>query len=57
MFQKTEKLFEQRFGKRLEFSDRMEFVNLWYFLIIVNDVFTIIGTAYKIELETRVSRI
>lgn len=50
---KTERLFRQRFGKRLQFSDRMEFVNLWYFLIIVNDVFTIVGSAYKIQLETR----
>ncbi|XP_076462043.1 mucolipin-3-like [Babylonia areolata] len=50
---KTERLFRERFGKKLKFSDRMEFVNLWYLLIIINDVFTIIGSAFKIRLETR----
>lgn len=53
--QKTEKFFKVRFGKTLDFSDRMEFVNLWYILITVNDVVTIIGSAFKIQLEIRVS--
>ena len=53
-FQTVQKLFKHRFGKELSFSDRMEFVNLWYFLIIVNDAFTIVGSAFKIRLETRV---
>ncbi|XP_025082303.1 mucolipin-3-like isoform X2 [Pomacea canaliculata] len=50
---KTEKFFKVRFGKTLDFSDRMEFVNLWYILITVNDVVTIIGSAFKIQLEIR----
>lgn len=54
MFQKTEKFFKIRHGKKLTFSERMEFVNLWYFLIITNDIFTIIGSSFKIQLETRV---
>jgi len=53
-FQTVQKLFKHRFGKELSFSDRMEFVNLWYFLILVNDAFTIVGSAFKIRLETRV---
>nr|KAG5705297.1 hypothetical protein BaRGS_010748 [Batillaria attramentaria] len=50
---KTDKFFKLRFGKGLDLSDHLEFVNFWYLLIIVNDVFTIVGTAYKIQLETR----
>ncbi|KAL8610596.1 hypothetical protein ACOMHN_006315 [Nucella lapillus] len=50
---KTKRFFRERFDKKLCFSDRMEFVNLWYFLIIINDAFTIAGSAYKIQLETR----
>ena len=54
VFQTVQNLFKHHFGKELSFSDRMEFVNLWYFLIIVNDAFTIVGSALKIRLETRV---
>ncbi|KAL8575327.1 hypothetical protein ACOMHN_003161 [Nucella lapillus] len=49
----TERMFLEHQGVTLIFDDRMEFVNLWYFLIIVNDIITIIGAAYKIQLETR----
>ena len=52
--QLTEKLFRERYGKSLCLSDRMEFLNLWYILIILNDICTIIGSALKIQLETRV---
>jgi Mn2+/Fe2+ NRAMP family transporter len=33
----------------------MEFINFWYILIIVNDIFTVIGSALKVQLEFRVS--
>lgn len=54
VFQTVQKLFKNRYGKDLSFTDRMEFVNLWFILIIINDCFTIIGSAFKIRLEIRV---
>ncbi|KAK3091912.1 hypothetical protein FSP39_023650 [Pinctada imbricata] len=41
--------------KRLELSwaDRMEFLNLWYVVIVINDLLTVIGSAIKIQLEHR----
>lgn len=48
----TEQMFKERYGKKLEFKDCMEFINLWYFLIVVNDITTIVAGAYKIKLET-----
>ncbi|XP_076441148.1 mucolipin-3-like [Babylonia areolata] len=50
----TEEMFRERFGKKLELKDRLEFISFWYFLIIINDIFTIIGSSIKIQLETRV---
>lgn len=45
--------FKQRKGRPLTLSDQCEFLNLWYVTIIINDVLTIIGTAFKIQLELR----
>uniref|UniRef100_A0A8D3EAH9 Mucolipin TRP cation channel 3 n=1 Tax=Scophthalmus maximus TaxID=52904 RepID=A0A8D3EAH9_SCOMX len=35
-------------------SDKLEFVNGWYILIIVSDTLTIIGSVLKIEIQTKV---
>lgn len=35
-------------------SDKLEFVNGWYILIIVSDTLTIIGSIMKIEIQTKV---
>ncbi|RUS71855.1 hypothetical protein EGW08_020389 [Elysia chlorotica] len=40
--------------KPLSFSDHMEYINMWYVVIICNDVLTLIGSAFKIQLESRV---
>lgn len=50
---KTMKFFKHRYGKPLSLSDQMEFLNLWYVTIIINDVLTIVGSGYKIQLEGR----
>lgn len=50
---KAMKFFKHRYGKPLSFADQMEFLNLWYVTIIVNDVLTIVGSGYKIQLEGR----
>ena len=52
--QRTMKFFKHRYGKPLCLSDKLEFLNLWYVTIIVNDILTIVGSGYKIQIESRV---
>ncbi|KAF7662164.1 hypothetical protein LDENG_00244870 [Lucifuga dentata] len=40
-------------GKKVPWSDKLEFVNGWYILIIVSDTLTIIGSILKIEIQTK----
>lgn len=49
----TVQFFKTRHRKDLSFSDRFEFVNLWYVLIVINDVLTVVGSSFKIQLERR----
>ncbi|KAK7101274.1 hypothetical protein V1264_024077 [Littorina saxatilis] len=44
---------EGNLKKKLGYSDRMQFFNLWYILIMVNDIFTISAASVKIQLGTR----
>lgn len=46
--------FSIHYGKRVSFSDRMEFINGWYFLIIISDVLTISGSLLKIIIQLKV---
>lgn len=41
-------------GKTVSWTDRMEFVNGWYVLIIVSDSITIAGSILKMEIQTKV---
>ncbi|XP_076026331.1 mucolipin-3 [Genypterus blacodes] len=41
-------------GKDVPWSDRLEFLNGWYILIIVSDTLTIIGSILKIEIQTKI---
>ncbi|XP_041646932.1 mucolipin-3 isoform X2 [Cheilinus undulatus] len=41
-------------GKEVPLSDKVEFLNGWYFLIIISDMLTIIGSILKIEIQTKV---
>ncbi|XP_045104764.1 mucolipin-3-like isoform X5 [Portunus trituberculatus] len=50
----TELFFRQQYGKELSLEERMEFVNLWYLLICINDIFIILGSCLKIGLESKV---
>ncbi|XP_060900960.1 mucolipin-3-like [Labrus mixtus] len=45
--------FHAYFNKKVSWSDRMEFVNGWYILIIVSDTLTIAGSALKIGIQTK----
>ena len=41
-------------GKEVSWSDRLEFLNGWYLMIIFSDILTIIGSILKIEIQTKV---
>ncbi|XP_038649561.1 mucolipin-3-like isoform X1 [Scyliorhinus canicula] len=45
--------FLLHYNKAVTWSDRMEFVNGWYILIIVSDLLTIVGSVLKLEIETK----
>uniref|UniRef100_A0A3P8WJL7 Mucolipin TRP cation channel 1 n=1 Tax=Cynoglossus semilaevis TaxID=244447 RepID=A0A3P8WJL7_CYNSE len=47
------KFFNQRLGRGVTWGDRMEFVNGWYLLLIISDVFTIVGSFIKIGIESK----
>uniref|UniRef100_A0A3Q1ED71 Mucolipin TRP cation channel 3 n=1 Tax=Acanthochromis polyacanthus TaxID=80966 RepID=A0A3Q1ED71_9TELE len=41
-------------NKEVPWSDKLEFVNGWYILIVVSDTMTIIGSILKIDIQTKV---
>ncbi|XP_039999712.1 mucolipin-3 [Xiphias gladius] len=45
--------FHAYYNKIVTWSDRMEFVNGWYILIIVSDTLSIAGSALKIGIQTK----
>ncbi|XP_057673407.1 mucolipin-1-like [Corythoichthys intestinalis] len=45
--------FQSRLGRGVSWGDRMEFINGWYILLIVSDMFTIIGSFIKIGIESK----
>ncbi|XP_051902031.1 mucolipin-3 isoform X1 [Hippocampus zosterae] len=45
--------FHAYYNRIVTMSDRMEFVNGWYILIIVSDTLTIAGSALKIGIQTK----
>lgn len=49
--------FKHRLGRSVSWGDRMEFINGWYILLIVSDVFTIVGSFIKIGIESKVKRL
>ncbi|XP_041475423.1 mucolipin-3-like [Lytechinus variegatus] len=48
---KTMKFFKVHYNCKLSTSDRMEFLNLWYVIIVVSDICTITGSVIKILIE------
>ncbi|CAH1981899.1 unnamed protein product [Acanthoscelides obtectus] len=47
----TENFFVQQYSQPLTYEDKIKFLNLWYIMIIVNDVLIIIGSAIKEQIE------
>ena len=46
--------FKTHYDKQLTPSDQMEFVNMWYVLIIINDTLTVAGSILKLQIENKV---
>ncbi|XP_054731845.1 mucolipin-3-like isoform X3 [Anastrepha obliqua] len=49
----TVHFFRMHFNKDLSFEGRMEFVNFWYIMIIINDLLLIIGSSLKEQIERK----
>lgn len=49
----TDHFFRTNYGRPLNASDRLEFLNMWYIMIIVNDVLIIIGSSIKEQIERK----
>nr|NVI71481.1 transient receptor potential cation channel, mucolipin ortholog [Cucujiformia] len=47
----TESFFIKNFGKPLSSKDKHKFLNLWYVMIITNDVLIIIGSSIQEQIE------
>nr|XP_012232652.1 PREDICTED: mucolipin-3-like isoform X2 [Linepithema humile] len=49
----TVNFFKKTYGTTLSLEGRLEFLNLWYIMIIVNDLLIIIGTIIKEQIERK----
>ncbi|KAF5269959.1 hypothetical protein FQR65_LT05758 [Abscondita terminalis] len=47
----TNNFFKLNFHRELHSNDKMDFLNLWYIMIIVNDVLIIVGSGIKEQIE------
>ncbi|XP_074021237.1 mucolipin-1 [Numenius arquata] len=47
------RFFHRRHGRSVALSDRMEFLNGWYVLLVLGDVLTLLGTLMKIGIEAK----
>ncbi|KAM9792901.1 mucolipin-1a [Neosynchiropus ocellatus] len=45
--------FKEHLNRNVCWSDRLEFINGWYILLIISDILTIIGTIIKIGIESK----
>jgi len=55
LFQVTMNFFQKTLKKDLSPEGRLEFLNMWYIMIIVNDILIILGSAIKEQIERQVS--
>lgn len=49
----TVDFFESVFHQRMTIKDELSFLNMWYVIIVVNDVCIVVGTACKVVIEFR----
>ncbi|XP_021238414.1 mucolipin-2 isoform X2 [Numida meleagris] len=45
--------FLEKYNRPVSYTDRMEFINGWYVLVIISDVMTIIGSILKMEIKAK----
>uniref|UniRef100_A0A4X1UH10 Uncharacterized protein n=1 Tax=Sus scrofa TaxID=9823 RepID=A0A4X1UH10_PIG len=45
--------FLLHYKKEVSVSDRMEFVNGWYIMVIISDILTVIGSILKMEIQAK----
>ncbi|KAM6957488.1 mucolipin-1b [Aplochiton taeniatus] len=45
--------FRHKLSRSVPWGDRMEFINGWYILLIISDLFTIVGSFIKIGIESK----
>ncbi len=46
--------FRETLDRKVCWSDRLEFINGWYILLIISDILTITGSVIKIGIESKV---
>lgn len=46
--------FRETLDRKVCWAGRMEFINGWYILLIVSDIFTITGSVIKVGIESKV---
>lgn len=46
--------FLEKYNRCVSYTDRMEFINGWYVLVIISDVMTITGSILKMEIKAKV---
>lgn len=46
--------FKENLDRKVCWTDRLEFINGWFILLIVSDIFTITGSIIKIGIESKV---
>lgn len=49
----TVNFFKMHYNKELSSEGRLEFLNMWYIMIIINDILIIIGSSIKEEIERK----
>ncbi|XP_008314972.1 mucolipin-1-like [Cynoglossus semilaevis] len=45
--------FKETLDRKVCWSDRMEFINGWYILLVISDILTITGTIIKVGIESK----
>jgi len=48
---KTQDFFKKHYEKKLTTAERLEFVDFWYLLIVVNDILNIAGSIFKMQMS------
>ncbi|XP_008544936.1 mucolipin-3 isoform X1 [Microplitis demolitor] len=49
----TIRFFKKTYGTNLSLEGRLEFLNMWYIMIIINDLLIIMGSAIKEQIERK----